>query len=206
MLPTVHLPKPGTTADFRALPQNYGKFEMNNTYAAKEKMPPESHQRRMQGLFKAWETRQRRQNGEFSVHVRKINARTRRKRTRLRLTVAKEQREIQDICRTHAVAAIEALADIVDSNTTQDSVRVAAISVLLDRAYGKASQTNINANVDANGPTNEITSKELDARVARAVQRIEAITGGEAKAPKSEKQPPDVRIRDRNSRRPKSLH
>lgn len=168
-------------------------FKKGNNYAAKERMDPEAHERRMAGLRKTWERHRRTREGE------KMGI-TRRKRVRIKLklrkTIAKEAREIQKIAQEHADRAMERLAEIVNSPSSQDSVAIAAASVILDRAYGKANQTNINANVSADGKPSEITSKDLDTRIRAALKRVESIAGGAPKAPKSEERPADVREPD----------
>lgn len=122
-----------------------------------------------------------------------------RKRIRLKETVAKEAREIQDIARTRAVAAMNRLAKIIDDPASKDSDAIAAIAVTLDRAYGKASQTHINANIDANGKDSEISDQELKTRIEKAIKRVNELTGGTAKAPESKEQPTDIRERDRDT-------
>lgn len=168
-------------------------FKEGNKYASKETMSPESHERRMAGLRRTWEVIQRKRAGEKIVPVR---AKT-RKRERLRQTVAKEMYEIQNIARTHTSEAMRRLAQIVN-NSDNESMVIAAASVIMDRAYGKASQTNINANVNADGKPSEITGKDLDKRIANALKRVEDLTGGAPKAPTSEKRPPDLRKLDRD--------
>ncbi len=178
--------------------ESFHFFKDGNTYAARANMSPESDQRRMQGLFKAWGNKVRRQRGEDFVTAREESAGGRRLRRRLRESVAKEIREIQEIGRRHAESAMRRLAEIVENPESQDTAAIAAAQVLLDRTYGKASQTNINANLDANGKPTDVTSKELDTRIAKALKRVEDITGGATQAAKSQERPADLRKRDRD--------
>src|SRR5690349_19090172 len=83
-----------------------------------------------------------------------------RERVKLRETVAREQREIQEIARKNAQAAMERLADIVE-HSHNETAAIAAAQVILDRGYGKANQTNINATIDANGKATDVSNKEL---------------------------------------------
>lgn len=163
-------------------------FKKGNMYAAKAAMPEESHNRRIKGLLKAWSTSQT--GGRMTVRKKT------RKRARLRATVAKEARDIQNLARTHAHEAMIRLAEIINDRGTQDSVAIAAAVVMFDRAYGKASQTNINMNADVDGKPSEITANQLDKRVAEVLARVEALTGGASKAPKGKKRPPDLRKLD----------
>jgi len=167
-------------------------FVKGNNHAAKENMSPESHEKRMKGLFKAWEFKRRKKNGEKFVSARQKL----RKRVRLRITLTKEAREIQNIARTHADQAMRRLAEIINDPEVPESVAIVAAQVILDRAYGKASQTNINANVDANGKPSEITSGELNQRIEQTLKRVEELTGGVPKAPKSKERPVDLREPD----------
>ena len=121
-----------------------------------------------------------------------------RRRIRLRENLQAEAREIQNIARTYAVSAMEKLADIVE-NSQQDSSVIAAAQVIFERAYGKATQTSINANIDANGKPTEVTSKELDSRIAETLKRVESLTGGTPQAEKGEERPADLRVGDRDT-------
>jgi len=119
-------------------------------------------------------------------------------RVRLRETVAKEAREIQDYARKHATAAIERMALIVNNPHSPENAQIAAAAVILDRAYGRPNQTNTNLNIDANGKPREISTSEIDRRIEEALRAVEALTGRAPKAAKGKEQPADVCERDRN--------
>jgi len=174
-----------------------GFFREGNQYALAKTMDPEKHTKRMQALFRGWQTRARQTSGEKFVSPNQIRKREKRKRIRLHQTVAKEAREIQDIARTHATAVVKRLAEIAEASPNE-AAAIAAGQVLLDRAYGKASQTNINATVDANGKPTDVSAKELDTRIEKALERVNALTGGTAKTPARKKQPVDLREHDRD--------
>lgn len=126
------------------------------------------------------------------------NRKPKHPRVRLRETVAKEARDIQDMARRHATAAMERMAHIVNNPASPENAQIAAAAVILDRAYGRPNQTNTNLNIDANGKPTEVGSTELDRRIAEALRAVEALTGRARKAPKGKEQPADVRERDRN--------
>lgn len=180
-------------------PHHLLKFKPPKGEAYKTSTPHSSYLKRMAGLVKKWDMRVRIGQGE-----RVMPKQTRQKvgkvvkkryRARLVLTVAKEAREIQDMARMRATAVMDRITDIA-LNSPVESVAVAAGNVVLERAYGKANQTSINAHIDANGKANEIDSKELDARITAALKRVEAVTGtvgGKAKAPPREERPIDLR-------------
>ncbi len=130
----------------------------------------------------------------------KVETKTQQKRKRLRLRehVQAEHREIQAIARTHAISAMNKLAEIVEHSDHAASV-IAAAQVIFDRAYGKANQTNITANIDANGKPQDVTSTELDARIAETLRRVEGLTGRAAEAEASEGGSADLRVGDRDS-------
>lgn len=123
----------------------------------------------------------------------------RAKRIRLRENIVAEARQIQNIARQNAVESMEILADIARDEGQNAASRIAAIALTLERAYGKATQTSISANIDANGKPTEVTSKELDTRIAETLKRVESLTGGEAQAEASESGSPDVCVSDRDS-------
>lgn len=168
-------------------------FKKGNSYAAKENMSPDAHARRMAGLMKTWENQKRQRKGETFVTRRSQT----RKRAKLRETIAMELHEVQEMARKNAKRAMERLAEISDTSDNE-SMAIAASSVILDRAYGKSSQTNINANVNADGKPSEIDGKELAKRIDNAIKRVETIAGGAPKAGKSKERPADIRQPDRD--------
>jgi hypothetical protein len=126
------------------------------------------------------------------------NQKPKHPRVRLRETVAKEARDIQDMARRHATAAMERMAHIVNNPASPENAQIAAAAVILDRAYGRPNQTNTNLNVDANGKPTEVSTTELDRRIAEALRAVEALTGRARQAAKGKEQPADIRERDRN--------
>lgn len=110
-------------------------------------------------------------------------------RTRLKLKAKKaaalEAHEVQQIARENASLAMKTLSDIASNKRAPESSRIAASTVILDRAYGKASQTSITANV-TNGKESEIDSTELDKRIKQALKRVEDLTN---RAPKKRARP-----------------
>lgn len=106
---------------------------------------------------------------------------------------ALEVHELQEMARVNATRAMRNLIDIMSNPRSPEAARIAAAAIVLDRGYGKASQTNINANVNANGKENEIDSSTLDDRIGRALKRVEELTGGARKAAAGKKRSSDVR-------------
>jgi hypothetical protein len=174
-----------------------GYFYKGNDYALAEKLTEESNNKRLKALLKAWKTNARKAAGEKFVTDRKKRLKAKRQRVRLKMTVAREQREIQEIARKGADAVMKRMFEIA-TESMNETAAIAAGNVLLERAYGKANQTNINATIDANGKATDVSQKELDTRVAKVVERIEALTGGAAKAATSKDGSADVRKLDRD--------
>lgn len=110
------------------------------------------------------------------------------KRTRIKLKAQKaaalEAHEVQQIARENASLAMKTLSEIAGNKRSPESSRIAASTVILDRAYGKASQTSITANI-TNGKESDIDSTELDKRIRQTLKRVEALTN----------QNPKVRVR-----------
>lgn len=119
------------------------------------------------------------------------------KRKRLRMkekkAIALEAHELQQIARENATLAMCTLVEISGNKRAPEATRIAASSVILDRAYGKASQTSITANV-GNGKTSELTADELDKRVERALKRVEDITNRAPKTKPSKKRSINLRL------------
>jgi hypothetical protein len=118
------------------------------------------------------------------------------KRHRLRLQkkkeIALEAHELQRLAREHATAAMEALIEISQNKRAPEATRIAASAVILDRGYGKASQTSITARI-SDGKANEITAEELNKRVATTLKRVEELTKREPEAGTSPKRPVNLR-------------
>lgn len=118
------------------------------------------------------------------------------KRNRLKLAekkrVALEAHELQLLARENADKAMKTLIEISGNKRAPEATRIAASTAILDRGYGKASQTSITANV-TNGKARDITSDELDKRVNHALRRVEELTDRASEKGKSEKRPADLR-------------
>jgi hypothetical protein len=117
-----------------------------------------------------------------------------RKRLKLKAkqAIALEAHELQQLARENATAAMRTLIEITRNKRAPEATRIAASQVILDRGYGKASQTSITANV-TNGKTAEIDSRELDKRIGQALKRVEDLTNRTPKAGISKKRPSDLR-------------
>jgi hypothetical protein len=185
------------------LVQGAGFFGEGNSYALAENLTPEANSRRFAGLRKTWKRHaELRAVGKRKMSKSKEKAKLRSPRIRLRTTVAREAREIQNMARTHATQAMKRMAEIVNDPNAPDNIAVAAAEVIFNRAYGKPNQTNTNLNVDANGKLTEVSSTELNERVEEALRRVEAIAGRTAKTVKGKEQPADLRKLDRNPHGP----
>lgn len=117
------------------------------------------------------------------------------KRKRIKLqekkAIALEAHELQQIARENATLAMQTLVEISGNSRAPEATRIAASAVILDRAYGKASQTSITANV-SNGKKSDLDSTELDKRINQALKRAEELTNRAPKAEPSEERPADV--------------
>lgn len=119
--------------------------------------------------------------------------RRRRERLAAQKRKAMEAHELQQMARENAVDAMRSLIEISTNERAPEATRIAASQAILDRGYGKASQTSITANVTNHGKASEITADELDQRVKSALARAEALTNRTGKAAESPKRPTDVR-------------
>jgi hypothetical protein len=118
------------------------------------------------------------------------------KRKRVQLEVKKaialEAHELQQLARENASLAMQTLIEISSNNRAPEATRIAASVSILDRAYGKASQTSITANV-SNGKTKDLDGAELDKRINDTLKRVEAVTNRTPKAGTSKERPADLR-------------
>lgn len=110
-----------------------------------------------------------------------------RKRAKLKLkrAIALEAHELQQIARESASLAMSTLKEIAANKRAPEPSRIAASAVILDRAYGKASQTSITASVTS-GKETDIDGAELDKRIDATLKRVEALTN---RAPKKRARP-----------------
>lgn len=118
----------------------------------------------------------------------------RRKRAQLvqKKAVALEMHELQQLARENATAAMQTLIEISNNKRAPESSRIAASAVILDRGYGKSSQTSITASV-TDGKASKITADQLDERIGQALKRVEAITKRTPKAAPGKDRPADLR-------------
>lgn len=107
--------------------------------------------------------------------------------------VVKEAKDMQDKARSLADEALDAIRRVMKSDESSDQAVLQAANSILDRAYGKAAQTNINANVNADAKPTEISGPELDKRIAEALNRVEELTRRTSEASESEDRPTDIR-------------
>jgi hypothetical protein len=141
------------------------------------------------GLRKAWRVKALLRAGK---KVKTVKQKQKAKNEKW-LTVAKEAREIQNRAREYAYMSIEELAVIIKDPATPKAVKVSAIALMHERAYGKPSQVNVNANVHNSGKPNELGKDELDARIATTLERVENLTKRAREEAPSQEQPADVR-------------
>lgn len=106
---------------------------------------------------------------------------------------ARTHLEIQEKVREHAEEAINVLVEIMRSGESLETTKLQAIQMLLDRGYGKASQTNINANLDADAKPSQISTTDLTKRINEAIERVERVTSGIGEAEASADKPIDIR-------------
>jgi len=184
------LPKSYYHLGNKGRPGGHPKFCSGNKLALKENVSAEGNTKRRSALMRGWATSRRQREGEnivSKVKQRKVVNKE------LRATEAKDAREIQELIRKHVFHGIEEIFRIIADPTASAVAKISAMHLLLDRAYGKSAQTNINANIDANGQPSDITHKELQERIEAAIKRVESITGGTTEAPEGEERPADVR-------------
>src|ERR1700722_14803043 len=107
------------------LTQMPGFFAAGNTYAKAENLSADANARRFAGLRKTW--KQHTERDAMGKKPKQPSAKIHRApRIRLRVTVAREAREIQDMARTHATQAMKRMAEIVNDPSSPDNIAVAA--------------------------------------------------------------------------------
>lgn len=115
------------------------------------------------------------------------------KRTIEQEAMVLEAREAAQLARQSMRKAIERVAQILDDENASDMAAIAAFHALSDRAYGKPTQTNVNANLDMDKKTSELTGNELERRIAEALQGVERVTKRKRETLISEDGPTNLR-------------
>jgi hypothetical protein len=174
-----------------------GPFKEGNLAALSSRLSEDANKRRLAGYLKAVEGKKKLWRDEVKTTPYQLAKKAKRKRARLSMTVAREAREIQELARKGADAVMKRMIELA-SSSLNEAAAIAAGQVVLDRAYGKANQTNITATLDANGKTTDVSAKELDSRIEQTLKRVEELTGGKAKAKPSQERPVDLRKLNRD--------
>jgi hypothetical protein len=104
-----------------------------------------------------------------------------------------EAKNIQDIAREFSERAMKVLVEIMENENETGAARMQAAEKVIDRGYGKAAITNINANIDANAKPSEMNADDIDSRIAEALNRVERLTQREAKETEGQERPTDLR-------------
>jgi hypothetical protein len=180
--------------NIRYRPPGYTPFVKGNTKAAAENMSPESNYRRMRALGKATMNFVKRFNN-LPGAPKTTSAEKKAKKIRLRYRVAAEAQQLQNKARGMAMQALDEVSRIITDPNAQHAVKIQAAALLWDRAYGKASQVNINASIDPDAKAKDLTPEQLAKRIEATLKRVEEVTGRVPETPESEEQPPDIRLR-----------
>lgn len=101
--------------------------------------------------------------------------------------------ELQEKARRAGNDAVKALWDIVRNPISTDAAKISAAQTLLDRGYGRPTQTTPNPQVNPDGKPKEISDKELDERITQTITRIEKLEGRKREKIASEVRPADIR-------------
>lgn len=123
----------------------------------------------------------------------KDNQMTKRIIPKIRAVATKTHLEIQERARQIADKAMDRLEDILNADDAGDTAVIQAAVTVLERGYGKASQTNINANLDTNAKASDIDTPELRKRIESALKRVEGAASGVPEEGESKDGPPNIR-------------
>lgn len=170
--------------------------------AAKDERPIESIAREKVGLFKTWNILRAKRAGFRTVtprHRAKLSkAALHKHEERQAKKHAKSAREIQQTALENALGAMEVATEIMYDKRQKGSDRLSAVELVLNRAAGRPTQTNINASIDANANPSEASGAELDTRIAETLQRIDTIAGGAKPKAARKKRPLNIRSDNRD--------
>lgn len=155
------------------------------------KTPFVMHQNLLNGLRLSQIRPGEKYNNRYPVRMEKVMKRN-RIALRKQRAHALEAHELQQLARENATMAMSTLIEICKNKRAPETCRIAASVVLMDRGYGKASQTSITASV-SNVKATEINATELDKRIDHALRRVEELTNRTPKTGTSSDGPADIR-------------
>jgi len=107
--------------------------------------------------------------------------------------ITKTHLEMTQRAREKAEKLIELLETIAFSDDSSENAKLAAAQQLLDRAYGKSTQMNVNSNMDAGGRPKDISARDLDRRIDETIRRVEGTPERVQEEAAGPEGPPDLR-------------
>jgi hypothetical protein len=165
-----------------------------HTLTRTENLSADAIRRRAEGQARGIINSMKRRNGDPDAPA-DSNATRKAKKVKLKYTIAKELIDIQNKYRRMADIAADEINKIITDEHAKHSDKIAAVAHVMDRAYGKSTQVNVNANTDPDSKPKELSPEQLTKRIADAIKRVEAATGRIPETPASEDTPPDIRFR-----------
>lgn len=102
-------------------------------------------------------------------------------------------RETQERARCAARDALDTLWAIVRSPISADQAKIAAAGIIFDRAYGRATQVAVTANVSDNAAPKDLNRTSLEQRIKETLSRIDGVESGETEAGSGQDGPPHLR-------------
>jgi recombinational DNA repair protein RecT len=104
--------------------------------------------------------------------------------------VTKTHLEVQEMIREQAETLITTLLELATDGT--ENAKLNAIQQLMDRGYGKATQTTVNTSLDATR-LKDVSANDLGKRIEQTLERIEGATGGVPEETESTERSVDIR-------------
>lgn len=88
---------------------------------------------------------------------------------------AMEARKLNELCRLEADEIMTELRRMYKDPVTADTVKVKIMEMIMDRGFGKATQTQVNAQVNTDGKTSQIDDAELNRRISETLDAVERV-------------------------------
>ena len=96
----------------------------------------------------------------------------------LRKMIGLEYKEMQEIARQNAEDAMQVYLDIMRDPETAPSVKLAAADRVMERAFGKTAQMNLNINTSIDSNPMDLSDADLTREIKAIVGKVKTIESG----------------------------
>jgi hypothetical protein len=116
----------------------------------------------------------------------------------LRKMIGLEYKEMQEIARQNADEAMQVYLDIMRDPDSAGSVKLAAADRIMERAFGKTAQMNLNVNATLDGNPMDLSDADLTREIKAIVGKVKTIESGGSQTEEVESEVRPKNLREYN--------